>query len=56
MLAAWTLAFGAGISRVILYAHWPSDVVAGLALGTLWLVLLPAIVTTRRGPSADTVL
>ena len=56
MLAAWTLAFGAGISRVILYAHWPSDVAASLALGALWLVLLPAIVTRRREPFADTVL
>jgi undecaprenyl-diphosphatase len=48
MLAAWMTALAAGASRVILSAHWPSDVVAALALGTLWLVVLPAIAGEPR--------
>jgi membrane-associated phospholipid phosphatase len=35
--AAGMLAAGAGLSRVILDAHWLSDVIAGLAVGVLWL-------------------
>jgi membrane-associated phospholipid phosphatase len=35
--AAVMLAVGAGLSRVILDAHWLSDVIAGLAVGVLWL-------------------
>jgi membrane-associated phospholipid phosphatase len=56
MLVAWTLAVSAGSSRVILYAHWPSDVAASLALGALWLVMLPALVGEPRWPSADATL
>jgi membrane-associated phospholipid phosphatase len=41
---------------VILNAHWPSDVVAALALGTLWLVMLPAIVGEPRRPPENAVL
>jgi membrane-associated phospholipid phosphatase len=42
--AAVLLATGAGLSRVVLDAHWLSDVIAGLAVGVLWLnaVLLAA--------------
>ena len=29
----WFLAFGAGISRIAVGAHWPGDVVVGMALG-----------------------
>jgi membrane-associated phospholipid phosphatase len=31
----WTLGAGLVLTRVVLLAHWASDVVAGLALGTL---------------------
>lgn len=48
MLAAWMAALAAGASRVVLSAHWPSDVAAALALGTLWLVVLPAIAGEPR--------
>lgn len=60
MIGASIVAVAAGLSRVVLAAHWPSDIVAGLALGAMWLVLLPSIVPdppaarTRpgAGPSA----
>jgi membrane-associated phospholipid phosphatase len=48
MVAAWTIGLAAGASRVVLNAHWPSDVVAALALGALWLVVLPAITEEPR--------
>jgi undecaprenyl-diphosphatase len=56
MVLAWTLAVSAGCARVILYAHWPSDVAASLALGALWLVVLPAFVGESRRSSAGAVV
>jgi membrane-associated phospholipid phosphatase len=37
----WLLAIGCGVSRVLTADHWPCDVVAGAAIGTVmaWLVL-----------------
>ena len=32
-----------GFSRIYLHAHWMSDVVAGYALGILWMTLLVLI-------------
>jgi 4-amino-4-deoxy-L-arabinose transferase-like glycosyltransferase/protein-S-isoprenylcysteine O-methyltransferase Ste14/membrane-associated phospholipid phosphatase len=40
MAGAWAVAMLAGVSRILLNAHWPSDVVAGLALGVAWLELM----------------
>ena len=48
MLTAWMIGLAAGASRVVLSAHWPSDVVAALALGALWLVVLPAVTAEPR--------
>lgn len=42
-LAIWTLTFGVilmiGYSRIYLGVHYPSDIVAGLAAGVVWLLL-----------------
>jgi ubiquinone/menaquinone biosynthesis C-methylase UbiE/membrane-associated phospholipid phosphatase len=35
-----TIAVVAGASRIILYAHWPSDVLGGLMLGSVWLAVV----------------
>ena len=49
----WLLALSAGASRVILNAHWPSDVAAALALGGLWLLVLPVIAGAPLWRPAD---
>lgn len=33
LLLAWLLAFGCGISRIVLVQHWPADVLGGIVLG-----------------------
>ena len=42
-LACVAIAVGAGVSRIILNAHWPSDVLGGLAFGTAWLNLVTLV-------------
>lgn len=50
LLAAWIVALGVGVSRVRLSAHSVSEVVAGLALGTLvaWAVIPRQHVARRQ--------
>ncbi|WP_245409577.1 phosphatase PAP2 family protein [Allosphingosinicella vermicomposti] len=51
--AALILAFLIGLSRVVLGVHWPSDVIAGWAIGLIWTGGLAAIIRGKsaRGPS-----
>lgn len=55
--AAALIALTAGVARLILDAHWPSDVVGGLAFGAGWLNLVVAVAEHPvRPPGADEVL
>jgi membrane-associated phospholipid phosphatase len=49
-LGACALAIGAGLSRIVLDAHWLSDVVAGLAVGLMWLTLVTSVMAPRGDP------
>lgn len=49
LLVAWIVATAVGCSRVYLGVHWPSDVLAGWAVGALWMVLLSRFVPRLRG-------
>ena len=41
-----------GASRMVLHAHWLSDVLAAMAIGTVWLGLLAFADSRRRGAAA----
>jgi undecaprenyl-diphosphatase len=48
VLAAVALAFSVGVSRVFLRVHFASDVLAGFASGTAWLVVCIASIELTR--------
>lgn len=50
--AAAIASIAVGLSRPILGVHWPSDVVAGWALGLFWTLLLLRL--SGRGPGGET--
>jgi undecaprenyl-diphosphatase len=57
-VAAGLIALTAGVARVILDAHWLTDVVAGLALGTAWVNLVvvmaePALAAPGKPPTGQ---
>ncbi|MBN8740281.1 MAG: hypothetical protein BGP24_01015 [Lysobacterales bacterium 69-70] len=49
LLVAWSVAAAVGCSRVYLGVHWPSDVIAGWAVGALWMLLLLQLIPRLRG-------
>ncbi|HVH34005.1 MAG TPA: phosphatase PAP2 family protein [Tahibacter sp.] len=49
LLVAWIVAAAVGCSRVYLGVHWPSDVLAGWAVGALWMLLLLRLIPRLRG-------
>jgi len=49
LFVAWIVAAAVGCSRVYLGVHWPSDVLAGWAVGALWMLLLLRLIPRLRG-------
>ena len=49
LLIAWITAIAVGCRRIYLGVHWPSDVLAGWAIGALWMVVLSRLVPRLRG-------
>jgi undecaprenyl-diphosphatase len=49
LLVAWIVAIAVGCSRIYLGVHWPSDVLAGWAIGALWMIILSRLVPRLRG-------
>ena len=46
-----SVAFVVGLDRLLLGVHWPSDVVAGYALGALWVLVAAAVADPTPRPA-----
>jgi membrane-associated phospholipid phosphatase len=51
-VGACVVAIGSGLSRIVLDAHWLSDVVAGFTVGLMWLIFVTSVVARRGDPRA----
>ena len=47
-----SVAFVVGMDRLLLGVHWPSDVVAGFALGALWVLVAAAVADPTPRPAS----
>ncbi|MEO8669833.1 MAG: phosphatase PAP2 family protein [Tahibacter sp.] len=48
LAVAWTTSIAVGCSRVYLGVHWPSDVLAGWAIGALWMLVISTVLPRLR--------
>ncbi len=55
VLGGVALVFSVGLTRIALGAHYPSDVVAGFALGAGWVLVLAAALNALPGPRREEV-
>lgn len=53
VLAAIVLVLAVGLTRIGLGAHYPSDVLAGLALGAGWVLVMTALLDAAPGPAQE---
>lgn len=52
IVVAVLLTFGVGLSRIYLGVHWPTDVLAGWAVGASWALLFWLVLRWSRGRSS----
>jgi undecaprenyl-diphosphatase len=53
ILIALLLSFAIGVSRAMVGAHWPTDVVGGWAFGMLWILVCVRLATPPEGEPGE---